>query len=268
MIPILNWFGFGVGLAVAALLFPVAAHAGLENELLFFTVGVTGLFAWVIATRAEGIQHRIARHPLGTWLMLVPLVVAWGYSMLQRWNVLTVSQDLVLATMLVGVVGTVIAVVAAGHHYALDATSGLEPLAQWKAGPDRSRGRLFLLTGVMLLLSPLILLIAWVASIELPSPPVLEWIDIINLPFIMGILLIVNGRRSTDYALYQSGLRRKPAGAIASTLLPADRISSYEVTDDVLVIRLQEWWLLPIRCDRSEISDIGVISDAFDRLLE
>ena len=260
-------YAFVAGLYVAAFLAPalvlalsrvVMNAAVLYVGFLVAVAGVTAVAGWTVS-RTPGLAVSLGRHD-AVWLLAV-LPFGWFVSVFGATAVGFEPPDFAVPLAVIGTVGgmllglTLVAMSRTRHANA--ALAGAVDLAEWEARwPRRWRRAAGGISIVAFTASTLGIISAFAFDSE--------WGWRLYYLMFVGVVLmnLLNPRtfRVTDAGLViEHPLQRQ--------FRPWSAYTSYELTDEALVIRPADWWRPAHRCDRTDIGDVDTTATALDDAL-
>jgi hypothetical protein len=255
------------GLYVAAFLAPalvlglsrvVTDAAVLYVGFLVAVAGVTAVASGIVS-RMSGLAVSLGRHD-AVWLLAV-LPFCWFGSVFGAVAVGLEPPNLAVPLAVIGTAGGmllgIILVAMSRTRYANAAIADTVDLAEWEARwPRRWRRVAGGISLVAFTASTLGIVSAFVFNSEWGW-----WLY--NLLFVGVVLMnVLNPRtfRVTDAGLViEHPLQRQ--------FRPWSTYTSYELTDEALVLQPVEWWRPAHRCDRTDIDDIDAAVTALDSYL-
>ena len=265
-----TFYAFVAGLYAAALLSPAAVVAlalwvsgdpgVLYVGLLAAVTTIVAVTAWGVS-RWRGLPERIGASRFAWGLAVLPVVAVAGYFVAVA-AIETPAVDAgAVVGFLLGALGIVVGIglaVMSRNRYAEAVVDGERVEAVWTAGwPERQRLRFQYASLVaMSLLVPV-----WAAGYLWDA----LWIGTVANLLFLPVILLGNLGRERTYRATPAGLERK--NPVSRYVYQWDRFESYEVTDEVIVIRWRSRWRPAIRCARAEIEEEDAAVDALGRYL-
>jgi hypothetical protein len=265
-----TFYAFVAGLYAAALLSPAAVVAlalwvsgdpgVLYVGLLTAVTTIVAVTAWGV-TRWRGLPERIGASRLAWSLAVLPVVAVAGYfAVVAAVDTPAVDAGAVVGFLLgsLGIVVGIGLVVMSRNRYAEAVVDGERVEAVWTAGwPEHQRMRFQYASLVaMSLFVPV-----WAAGYLWDA----LWIGTTGNLLFLPVILLGNVGRERTYRVTPAGLERN--NPVSRYVYRWNRFESYEVTDEVVVVRWRSWWRPAIRCARAEIDEENAVMDALGRYL-
>lgn len=260
-------YAFVAGLYVAAFLAPalilglsrvITDAAALYVGFLVAVTGITAVAGWA-ASRTPGLAVSLGRHDAVWLLVVVPF--GWFGGVFGAAAAGVEPPDLAAPLAVIGTAAGMllgIMLVAMSHtRHANAALADAVDLAEWEARwPRRWRRVAGGISIVAFTVSTLGIIFAFAYDSE--------WGWRLYYLMFVGVVLmnLLNPRtfRVTDAGLViEHPLQRQ--------FRPWSAYTSYELTEDALVIRPAAWWRPAYRCDQADIEDIEAAVTAFDDTL-
>ncbi|WP_134670743.1 hypothetical protein [Halorussus marinus] len=263
-----SFFGFVVGLYVAALLAPVATvgvavTATTEAGVLFFTFLGVGTAGVAVGWRAAGREAVAVRLGSTRWAWLAPVAgLAYGGGVLAATGVEGPASGIAVGLALLGAVGGLVGgtglVLAAHNRHAKAVLAGSERRVRFSTtGPERDRRLAKWAVGALMLGGTVGFAASIVAGFES-----LRWLFHLMIAGGAGLSGAVAER---TYVVADAGVR--VGTPVHKRVRPWSRFESYSLTDDELRVRRAGWspWgLRDLRLDPEEIDDVAAVRAVLD----
>jgi len=265
------FFGFVVGLFVAALVAPVATigvavAATTDAGVLFFTFLGVGVAAIAVGWRAAG-REAVAVRLGGTrraWL--APAAgLAYAGVLLAATDVEGPASGIAVGLAVLGLIGGLVGgaglVFAAHNRHARAALDGSDRSVEFSArGPERDRRLATWGVGALMLSGT----IGFAASLAVGLEP-LRWLFHF---MIAGGAGLAGATAERTYVVANAGVR--VGTPVHKRIRPWSVFDGHSLTDDALVLHRSGWslrGLRDLRLDRDEIEDVETIRSVLDEHL-